>query len=214
MLENVKNTITHKPFQAALFGFALALQSVNLFQILVFDILESNGLEQNQTLTAVMALNAVSILGRLITGFFKQIRGLNTTVAPLIGSLGSIIGMIIMTLTNDITGNIIACAALGLSKGILFASAPVVMLDMLETSRFSIGLGIVYCLTGILTVATGPFNGFLRDTSGSYLVSLYVAISIVVLALLLFFVSMWLDRLVFAREELKQFLSVFSITPL
>lgn len=214
LFANVKGTIRHKPFQAVLLGFGLALQSINLFQILIFDILESNGLEQNQSLIAVMVLNAVSVLGRLIPGFFKHIHGLSTTTAPLIGTLGSGIGILIMTLSKDFTGNTIACAVLGLSKGILFASVPVVMLDMLETFRFSIGLGIVFCLTGLLTAEVGPLNGFLRDVSGSYVISLYVAIGVVVLAMILFLVSMWLDRRVIAEQELKLFLSVFSVTPL
>ena len=57
------------------------------------------------------------------------------------------------------TGSGVACAALGLSKGILLSSVQIIVLEILDTSKFSVGLGIVFGLVGLCTAALGPLNG-------------------------------------------------------
>ena len=56
-------------------------------------------------------------------------------------------------------GNGIACAALGLSKGILLSSVQIIVLELLDTAKFSVGLGIIFGLVGLCTTALGPLNG-------------------------------------------------------
>ena len=41
----------------------------------------------------------------------------------------------------------------------MIASMSVVPLDMLGTSGFATGLGLVFCIAGVVVVASGPVTG-------------------------------------------------------
>ena len=47
----------------------------------------------------------------------------------------------------------------GLARGILISCMSVVSLDMLGTTGFATGLGLVLCVGGTVVVASGPITG-------------------------------------------------------
>ena len=46
-----------------------------------------------------------------------------------------------------------------MSKGILLSSVQIIVIEMLDTVKFSIGLGLVFGLVGVCTTVLGPLNG-------------------------------------------------------
>ena len=104
-LSRVIGTLKSKPFVAALIGFTMAMPSVNMFEILSLDVLESNGLSRNTSVIMFIILNAVSIPGRLVPGFIKRIKGLSSMMAPILGVIISGMGMLLINATHTLAGN-------------------------------------------------------------------------------------------------------------
>ena len=102
----VFETIKHKPFCAVLLGFGLAMPSITMFEILAIDILESYGMFRSQSVMLFIVLNAVSIPGRLVPGLIKRIHGASCLTGPIIGTIISGIGMLMMNLSDSLAGNI------------------------------------------------------------------------------------------------------------
>ena len=51
----------------------------------------------------------------------------------------------------------------GLARGILISCMSVVSLDMLGTTGFATGLGLVLCVGGTVVVASGPITGEFKE---------------------------------------------------
>ena len=64
-----------------------------------------------------------------------------------------------MAIFQIFSGSGAVCAALGVSKGILLSSVQIIVIEMLDTVKFSIGLGLVFGLVGVCTTVLGPLNG-------------------------------------------------------
>ena len=112
LLSRVTETLKSKPFVAALIGFTMAMPSVNMFEILSLDVLETNGLTRNTSVTLFIILNAVSIPGRLVPGLVQRIRGLSSMIAPILGVLISGLGMILINATHTVAGMVVFCLSL------------------------------------------------------------------------------------------------------
>lgn len=77
---------TNTSFVFLLFGLCLALPSQNMFEILLLDILESCRLQRVQSLTLLIVLNCVCILGRFSSGLMVKIPGCGAIMAAILGS--------------------------------------------------------------------------------------------------------------------------------
>ena len=104
LLNRIWETMGSKQFLFALLGFSLAMPSVNIFEILALDILESSGLARDHSVMLFIILNAVSIPGRLVPGFIKRIQGLSSMTAPIIGTAISGIGLLLVNLAQTLLG--------------------------------------------------------------------------------------------------------------
>ena len=122
LLSRVKETMKFKPFLATLIGFALAMPSVNMFEILALDVLESNGLTRSISVIMFVILNAVSIPGRLVPGFIKRVHGLSSMMAPVLGALISGLGMLLINATKTLAG-MVRCSFVFLSHA-LWSTSP------------------------------------------------------------------------------------------
>ena len=58
-----------------------------------------------------------------------------------------------------LTESVILYIVNGLARGILASCLSVVSLDMLGTTGFATGLGLILCVGGIFVVASGPITG-------------------------------------------------------
>ena len=64
-----------------------------------------------------------------------------------------------------LTESVILYTVNGLARGILASSMSVVSLDMLGTTGFATGLGLILCVGGIFVVASGPVTGKFKNKS-------------------------------------------------
>ena len=58
-----------------------------------------------------------------------------------------------------ITGNAVASAIIGVSRGCCVGSMSVVTIKVLDLSRFSTGLGLIFGIAGLFTTVMGPVYG-------------------------------------------------------
>ena len=105
LLARFCGTIKQVPFFTSLLGFGLAVPSIVVFEVLIIDILESNGLNRKQSVILLIVLNATSIPGRLVPGIIKRINGAPCLTGPIIAVLISGIGMVLMNVTDTLSGN-------------------------------------------------------------------------------------------------------------
>ena len=57
------------------------------------------------------------------------------------------------------SGCIVLFLVNGIARGIIVSCQSVVSLKMLGTDKYSTGLGLILCFSGICTTASGPING-------------------------------------------------------
>ena len=100
-------TVSYKPFIFLSLGIGFSLATVQAFNLLVMDILESNGLSITESLNAVIVNNAASIPGRLMPGLLQRIPGYSSVMTPILAALLGGVGMMMVNFIFTFTGIIL-----------------------------------------------------------------------------------------------------------
>ena len=101
------NTVTYKPFSALILTFACAIPSVNMFEILLLDVLETSGLSRDRGIILLVVLNAVSIPARMFPGLINKIPRCKSVMSLMVGSVTSVAAIILLRFTRGFTGTIL-----------------------------------------------------------------------------------------------------------
>ena len=97
-------TVSYKPFIFLSLGIGFSLATVQAFNLLVMDILQSNGLSITESLNAVIVNNAASIPGRLMPGLLQRIPGYSSVMTPILAALLGGVGMMMVNFIFTFTG--------------------------------------------------------------------------------------------------------------
>ena len=100
-------TITYKPFFALVCCFACAVPSVNMFEILLLDVLETTGLSRERCITLFIILNCLAIPGRIFPGLVNRIPRCSSGMAPILGAVISGVASCLLILTSGYVGKYI-----------------------------------------------------------------------------------------------------------
>ncbi|KAK3582827.1 hypothetical protein CHS0354_039970 [Potamilus streckersoni] len=88
------------------------------------------------------------------------------------------------------------CSLIGLMVGATVASVSVVTLRIVGSENLTSGIGIQLTLSGVGLFLTGPVNGFIKDTTGSYRFAIWSSVGSLAASTLLFlFALVWKRRL-------------------
>ncbi|CAG2226146.1 unnamed protein product [Mytilus edulis] len=80
--------------------------------------------------------------------------------------------------------------ATGISAGGIFALTPTVVADFMGIDNFRSAMGILVLFQGVSLAASGPFLGYLKDVSGTYVTSFYFLGGCDILSALIFIIGL------------------------
>ena len=103
-LRSIYETLKYKPFLFLMLGVGFSLSTINIHGILAMDILDTNGLSPDESITAIIVTNAASIAARLIPALTNKIRGYSTILTPTLASLVGSSGMLLFIFVPNFVG--------------------------------------------------------------------------------------------------------------
>ena len=98
------STVTYKPFFLLMCSLACAIPTVNVVEILLLDVLETNGQSRDRAILLQIILNFVAIPGRMFPGLVNKIPRCNSHVALIMGTVTSGLSLILLNITHGLAG--------------------------------------------------------------------------------------------------------------
>lgn len=163
------------------------VSELNVILMTPFILDELAGFAKKDVATAMSVQASADIIGRLVIPIIAHRGGVPSKVMYIISLLGSSLGRTVLSIYyGEYYVVFLACAIVGLSKGIKAVFQSVIIPKHVSPDRLAAATGLNMISNGILSLILGPLIGWSHDISESYVYSLHVAT-----ALSLFCVALW-----------------------
>ncbi|XP_037812442.1 uncharacterized protein LOC119604081 [Lucilia sericata] len=133
------------------------------FSILTPFILNDFGLETSQITLSISVLGGLDVATRFLVPFLTEKIAWDNRVFFLIGVVGISIGRTVVACTRSFPVIISTFAVIGVFKGVRTIFWPLVIPSCVPLKRLPAASGLQLLISGIFTLAGGPFVGLVRD---------------------------------------------------
>ncbi|XP_037938724.1 uncharacterized protein LOC119671918 [Teleopsis dalmanni] len=133
------------------------------FSILTPFILSDFGFTTSQITLAMSVLAGVDITMRFLVPFLTEKIPWDNRVFFLIGVVGIALGRTVVAATRSFTMLLACFSWLGIFKGIRTIFWPLIIPSYVPLNRLPAASGLQLLISGIFTLAAGPFVGLIRD---------------------------------------------------
>ena len=97
-------TIKYKPFFILVCCFGCVTPALNMFEVLLLDVLETSGLSRDSSVTSLIIYNSFAIPGRIFPGFVNKIPRCSSGMSSVLGTIISMIGAVLLIFTSGYAG--------------------------------------------------------------------------------------------------------------
>ena len=97
-------TIKYKPFFILVCCFGCVTPALNMFEVLLLDVLETSGLSRDSSVTSLIIYNSFAIPGRIFPGFVNKIPRCSSGMSSVLGTIISMIGAVLLIFTSGCAG--------------------------------------------------------------------------------------------------------------
>ncbi|KAK3577790.1 hypothetical protein CHS0354_000206 [Potamilus streckersoni] len=143
------------------------------FLIVLTDIMKSQGLSEENITLAYLIHSISNLLGRMSFGLLKQVPRIGILSIVLLLACMSTISFSTVHLAKDFKSAAVACFFLGFEFGAAAPAIPIGTLHILGHANMPTGMGFIFSVAGVGNIGIGPVTGLIRDTTGSYEMSLW-----------------------------------------
>uniref|UniRef100_A0A1I8P4X9 Major facilitator superfamily (MFS) profile domain-containing protein n=1 Tax=Stomoxys calcitrans TaxID=35570 RepID=A0A1I8P4X9_STOCA len=133
------------------------------FSILTPFILSDFGFETSQMTLSISLLAGLDITTRFLMPFFTEKIPWDNRVFFLIGVVGIALGRTVVACTRSFSVILVTFAIIGVFKGIRTIFWPLIIPSCVPLKRLPAASGLQLLISGLFTLAAGPFVGLVRD---------------------------------------------------
>ncbi|XP_075154457.1 uncharacterized protein LOC142228052 [Haematobia irritans] len=133
------------------------------FSILTPFILSDFGFETSQMTLSISLLGGLDITTRFLMPFFTEKIPWDNRIFFLIGVVGIAMGRTVVACTRSFPVILVTFAVIGVFKGIRTIFWPLIIPSCVPLKRLPAASGLQLLISGLFTLAAGPFVGLIRD---------------------------------------------------
>ncbi|VDI55007.1 Hypothetical predicted protein [Mytilus galloprovincialis] len=148
------------------------------------------GISDSRIADLVALINACDFIGMILCGFVADRKLLENYVIVILSLCFTGVCLCLSSLCSEYGHFIIFSIATGISAGGIFALTPTVVADFMGIDNFRSAMGILVLFQGVSLAASGPFLGYLKDRSGTYVTSFYFLGGCDILSALIFIIGL------------------------
>ncbi|XP_060075587.1 monocarboxylate transporter 14-like [Ylistrum balloti] len=169
----LKSLAKNKVYVLFTMAMVVAIPSVNCVMIFLVSALQSKGFDLSTAVFLYFTMNLTSTVFRLVPGFCKRIPHMSVLMIPVfymgIGAVAC--GLLPGAITYE--QHVVLLGSLGVMLGGTVTVMSVTTMKLVGMRNYSTGLGVLITAVGISNTCAGPIAGYMRDVTGSYMVSYY-----------------------------------------
>ena len=158
----VRSLVKMKQYIFFALGAACVVPTYNAFLALNIDIFFDILGDESQCVMILFIFNAVSLVGRLLPGCLKGLCKVKTISFPILFALLGLVGMLALPFVSGFASCVVVVCILSVSFGGIITILSVVTMRIVGMDLFSVAVGVMYTLEGILNLITAPLTGMMR----------------------------------------------------
>ena len=161
ILESVQNfkQMMNITFSVIILATGVSIAGINGFISLVLDISLWKGFTSSQGISTFVFFNIANTLSRLVPGFLKQIKGVDSFIFPIISATAGLVGQLLLFFSDSYSVFVIGVCLTGVCIGGIVSSQLLVLVEIVRPEYIPVASGLLLTVTGIISVSTGPVFG-------------------------------------------------------
>ncbi|OWF50040.1 Monocarboxylate transporter 13 [Mizuhopecten yessoensis] len=156
-------------------ALVISVPTMTSISIFLINFLQFKGFDPQTAVFLYAVMTFFSAIFRLVPGFLKRIPHLSIMVIPVLFTIVGTITCAFIPFAITFEHHMILMGCKGISIGGTVTVISITTMKLVGMKNYSIGLGVTISGVGIGNSCGGPIAGYLRDTTGSYTLSFYVA---------------------------------------